>query len=84
MIDEDAENMLQVAAVQDQKPVEALAADGADEALGERVRLRRAHRRLHDLNVFAREDRIEAARELGIAVCVLQAAVDLPVEVRSG
>src|SRR6266496_3357482 len=68
MIDEDAEDVLQVAAVHDQEPVEALTADGSDEMLGERVRLRRTHRRLHDPDAFAGEEDIEAARELRIAV----------------
>ena len=66
--EEDAEHVLEVAAVQDQEPVEALSAGSADEALGDRVRLRCAHRGLDDLDAFACEDRIEAARELGVAV----------------
>jgi hypothetical protein len=57
-----------MAPIQNQQPVEALAADGADEALGKRVRLRRAHRRLDHPHTFAGENRVEAARELGIAV----------------
>jgi hypothetical protein len=43
-------------------------ADGADEAFGERVRLRRSYRRLHDPDAFAVEDGVEAAREFGIAI----------------
>ena len=46
---EDAEDALEVASVHDQEPVEALGADGADEALGDRVRLRRSYRRLEDV-----------------------------------
>jgi len=52
-----------VAPVHDKQPVETLA-DGADEALGHRVRLRCAHRRLDDLDALAREDGVEVAREL--------------------
>ena len=39
MLDEDAEDPFEVASVHDQEPVETLGADGADEALGDRVRL---------------------------------------------
>ena len=39
-----AEHALEVSSVDDQEPVEAPGADGADEALGDRVRLRRTHR----------------------------------------
>jgi hypothetical protein len=46
VVDEDAENALEVAPVHDQEPVEAFSAGGADEALGERVRLRRLDRRV--------------------------------------
>src|SRR5258705_13348791 len=57
-----------MASVHDQEPVEAVGPDGADEALGGRVRLRRPHRRLDDLDVFAGEDGVEVAGELAIAV----------------
>ena len=46
MVDELAENMLQVLAVCDQQPVEALASYGADEPLGYSVCLRRPDRRV--------------------------------------
>jgi hypothetical protein len=35
MLDEDAQHALEVAAVEDQQPVEALGADGSDESLGD-------------------------------------------------
>jgi hypothetical protein len=38
VVDEDAEHALEVPAVEDEEPVEALRADGADEALGDRIR----------------------------------------------
>ena len=41
VIEEDAENMLEMAPVYDQEAVEAFGAGGADEALSERVRLRK-------------------------------------------
>jgi hypothetical protein len=68
VVDEDAEHVLEVPTVHDQEPVEALSTNGPDEALGERVRLRRAHRCLHSLNAFAREDGSEIARVLAVAV----------------
>ena len=60
VVDVDAEHVLEVAAVEDQKPIEAFSTDGADEALGDRVRLRGAHRRLDDVDAFTAEDGIEA------------------------
>ena len=68
VIDEDAEHTLEVPSVEDQKPVETFSAGGADEALGDRVRLWSAHRRLDDLDAFACEDGIEVAGELAVAV----------------
>ena len=44
IVNEDTENALKVAAGDDQEPIEALSASGADEALGDRVGLRRAYR----------------------------------------
>jgi len=57
-----------MAAVEDQEPVETLGSDGADEALGDRFGLRRSHRRAHDLDPFASEDRVKFARELAVAI----------------
>ncbi len=68
MVDVDAEHAFEVAAVQDQKPVETLGTHGSDEALGDCVRLRRPHRRLHDLDAFAAEDLVEGAAVLAVAV----------------
>src|SRR5215217_427908 len=62
--------MLEVSAVEDQEPVETLSANGADEALGDRVRLRRAHRCFDDLDAFACEDGIEVARVLAVSVAI--------------
>jgi hypothetical protein len=68
VVDEHAKHALEVASVHDQQPVEALGASGADEALGDRVRLWRLHRRLDDLDPFACEDGVEVAGELAVAV----------------
>jgi hypothetical protein len=68
VVDEHAEHTLELAAVRDQEPVEALSADGANKALGDRVRFRRSHGSLDDFDAFAREDRVEVAGELAVAV----------------
>jgi hypothetical protein len=66
VIDKLVEHVLEVAAAQDQEPVEAFSADSADEALG--VRLRCTHRGLDDLDALAREAGVEVAGELAVAV----------------
>ena len=53
VVDEDAKHSLEVPPVEDEQPVKAFGASGADEALGDRIRLRRPHWRLDDLNAFA-------------------------------
>jgi hypothetical protein len=68
VVGEDAEDALEVASVHDQEPVEAFGPDGANEALGGRIRLRRSHRRLDDPDAFAGEDGVEVAGELAVAV----------------
>src|SRR5215211_1734759 len=68
MLDEDAEHAFEMAAVEDQEPVETLPSDGADEALGNRVRHWRTHRRADDLDPFASEDAVEVTRELAVAI----------------
>jgi len=62
--DVDAEDMLEVAATEDQEPVETLPAHAADPAFGVGVRVRRLDRRSHDLDAFAAEDAVEGAAEL--------------------
>jgi hypothetical protein len=44
----DAQHVLEMAAAEDQQPVEALTAHAADPALGVRVRVRRLDRRADD------------------------------------
>jgi hypothetical protein len=55
-------------AAADQEPVEAVAAEGADPAFGERVCLRRAKRGANDLDALASEDLVEGAAELAVTV----------------
>jgi hypothetical protein len=59
---------LEVAAADDQQPVEAFAAEAADPALGMRPRPRRPHRRLDHTDPFGAEDLIEVTGELAVAV----------------
>jgi hypothetical protein len=68
MVGVDAQHVFEMATIQDQQPVETLGAHGPDEALGDRVRLRRTHRRLHEANAFAAEDLVEGAGVLAVAV----------------
>ena len=57
-----------VSLVDDQDAVEQFAADRSDEALGDRVRPRRPHRRLDDPDIDRGEHGIEGGGELGVAV----------------
>jgi hypothetical protein len=68
-----------VSLVDDQDPVEEFAADGADEAFGDRVRPRRAHRCLGDLDIDDCEHGVECGSEL--AVPVADEEPEPPVEV---
>jgi len=64
----DANDALEVAAADDQQPVEALPPQTADPALGVCSRLRRPHRRLDHTDALGAEDLVEVARELAVAV----------------
>jgi hypothetical protein len=57
-----------LSAAADQEPVEALAADSADPAFGEGVRLRRPKRGADDLDALASEDEVEGVAEFAVAV----------------
>ena len=59
VVDVDPQHPFEVTAVEDQQPVETLAAHRSDEALGDRVRLWRADRRLHDPDPLAAEDLVK-------------------------
>ncbi len=77
VVDVNAEHAFEVTPVEDQQPVETLGAHRADEALGDRVRLRRPHRRLHDPDLLAAEDLVEGAAVFAVAVADQEA--DSPV-----
>jgi hypothetical protein len=68
VVDEDTEHTLEVTLVEDQEPVDALRADGADELLSDRIRRRSADRRPDDLYAFALEHGVEVTRERAVAV----------------
>lgn len=68
VVDVDAEHAFEVAAVEDQQPVETLATHRADKALRDRVRLWRPHGRLYDPDAFAAEHLVEGAAVLAVAV----------------
>jgi hypothetical protein len=68
VVDVDAEHPLEVPPVEDQEPVEAFGAGGADEALGDRVRPRCSDRCADDLQAFASEDGVEVAGELAVTI----------------
>ena len=64
----DAEHVLEVAAAEDEDPVEAVGADRAHPALGVGVRVRRLHRRPDHLDAFGAEDLVEGVAELRVAI----------------
>jgi hypothetical protein len=62
------QNAFEVASVDDQEPVEALAAKDSDETLGDRVRFRCPRRRADDPDLLALKDLVEGSCELRVAV----------------
>ena len=68
VLDVDTQDTIELSAACDQEPVEAVAANRADPALGERVRVRRPKRGADDLDALALEDVVEGAAELAVAV----------------
>jgi hypothetical protein len=64
----DAEQVLELAPVDDQDPVEAFAPQRADPALGIGVGVRSPDWRSDDLDAFTTEDLVEAAAELPISI----------------
>jgi len=68
VLDVDAQDVFEVAAADDQEPVETFGSDGSDKPLGVRVRLRRSHRRVDDPDSFAAEHLVEGSGELGVAI----------------
>ena len=65
--DELGQDLLEQATVEDEHSVEALAAHGAGEPLGEPIRTRGPDWRLDDL-ASSEEHLVEAGRELGVSV----------------
>ena len=66
--DVDAEDVLELAAPEDQKPVEAFPAHATDPPFCVGIRVGRPDRRADDLDPFDAEDRVEGAAELPVAV----------------
>ena len=64
----DAEHVLEVAAAEDEDPVEAVGANRAHPALGEGVRVRRLNRRADHLDALGAEDLVEGVAELRVAI----------------
>src|SRR3954454_2746304 len=62
------EHVFEVAAAEDQQPIETLASNGADEAFGVGVRLRRPDRCPDDPDPVAAEDLVEGNAELAVTV----------------
>jgi len=60
--------LVEMAAAENEEPVEALAAHGPDPAFGVRSRLRCPHGRFDHADAFGAEDLVEFARELAVAV----------------
>jgi hypothetical protein len=68
VVDVDAEQLLKLSPADDQDPVEAVAADGADPALRECVRLRRPERCADNLDALTSEGLIKDLAELAVAI----------------
>src|ERR671934_2758845 len=64
----DAEYLFKVAAAENENPVEAVGADGADPALGVGVRVWRLDGRADHLDALGAEDFVEGVAELRVAV----------------
>src|SRR6266536_361542 len=63
-----AEHVFEVAAAEDEDPVEAVGANRAYPTLGEGVRVRRLDRRADHLDAFRPKDVVERAAELAVAI----------------
>lgn len=86
VVGEGEQHALEVSPVRDQQPVQALSAHRADEALGDRVGLRRFDGCPYDLDPVAAEDLVEGAAELGVVVadqeaCSRSGVLQVPDEV---
>jgi hypothetical protein len=68
VVDEHAQNALEVSAVEDQQPVKTFGADSSDETFGDGGCLRRPYGRLDDPHATAAEHLVEGASVLAVAV----------------
>lgn len=68
VVDVLAQNGFEVPSSEDEHPVQAFSPEGADEALGVRVRLGRSHRSHDDSEPFGGEDLVEWTAELRVAI----------------
>jgi hypothetical protein len=68
VVDVLADHCFEVTAADDEHPVEALPADGADEALGKCFGTRGSDRCADGSNALGAENLVEASRELGVAI----------------
>src|SRR4029077_12137090 len=64
----DAEHVFEMPSTEDEDPVEAIGANGANPALGVSICVRRLDRRADHSDAFAPEDLIEGVVELRVAV----------------
>ena len=71
VIDEFAEDRVELRAMENQQPVETLASCSADEPLGERVRTRGPNRRANDPDALCGKHLVEARSELGITYTLI-------------
>ena len=68
MVDEDANDLLEMLAVEDQEPIQTLRANHPHEPFRDTVGLRRAKRRANDLNPIALEDPVKTLGKLLIPI----------------
>jgi hypothetical protein len=68
MVDEDANDLLEMLPVQDQEPIQTLRANRPHKPLRDTVCLGRAKRRANDLYPIALEDPVKTVRELLIPI----------------
>jgi hypothetical protein len=64
----DAKHLLEMAAVEDEDPIEAVSANGAHPTPGEGIRVRRLDRRVDHLDALRPKDLVEGAAELAVAI----------------
>src|SRR4030095_16735330 len=78
MLDVDPKDLLEVAATDDQQPVQALGPDRAHPALGVGVHRGCPHRRAEHLTTLRAEHLVETAAELGVPVVDKEATLPAP------